>query len=356
MKARRVLWVSTSRTTRGGVASFVRTMEQTPLWNLWGVHHVATHRDGSVAARLRAFAAGLGAVIWQLLVHRPDLVHLHTASYGSFARKSVVAWLARGRGIPVVLHVHGGAFHQFFARSPRPVQRYITATLEHSSIVIALGETWAQRLQLIAPHAEITVLANAVRPGAAVPQPEPGAPVQVLFLGDVSEEKGAFMLIDVWAQLASDTRRPAAARLVMAGAGEVERGRDHVQALGLGGEVSILGWVDPAGLEVVLRSSHVLALPSRNEGQPMAVLEAMARGLCVVVTDVGGVPDLVDADCAILIPVDQPVALLAALREVVTDHRRRAALGAAALRRVEERFDVEVAWRSLDSLYRKLAP
>jgi glycosyltransferase involved in cell wall biosynthesis len=88
----------------------------------------------------------------------------------------------------------------------------------------------------------------------------------------------------------------------------------------------------------------------------MAVLEAMANGLCVVVTEVGGLPDLVDATCGVLVPVDDPQALAAALASVIENHEQRARLGEQALRRVRERFDVDVTWRALDALYQEVMP
>jgi glycosyltransferase involved in cell wall biosynthesis len=86
----------------------------------------------------------------------------------------------------------------------------------------------------------------------------------------------------------------------------------------------------------------------------MAVLEAMAHGLCVVATDVGGIPDLVDDGCGVLVPPDDEDALVAALHGVLGDPERRARLGARAWARVREEFDVDLTWRQLDTLYEDL--
>jgi hypothetical protein len=116
----RALWVSTDLDTRGGIASCVRTLRDTPLWDTWAVEHIATHRDGSVPARILAFARGLVTFLVALALRRPALVHLHTASYGSFARKATLAWIAVLARVPVVLHVHGAEFGVFFERASRP--------------------------------------------------------------------------------------------------------------------------------------------------------------------------------------------------------------------------------------------
>jgi glycosyltransferase involved in cell wall biosynthesis len=354
MSGRHVLWVSTSTETRGGVASFVRTMQGTPLWERWQIRHVATHRDGSVAGRAAAFATGVGAFLRELVLHRPAVVHLHTASYGSFARKSALAWLCRAARVPVVVHVHGGGFGDFYASMPPPLQRYVRATLAAADRVIGLGARWAGVLQQIAPGARVMVVPNAVRPRSLVVQPAAGEPVHVLFVGEMTEAKGAFVLLEAWRRL-SDGVPGHCADLVMVGQGDVERARSSVDRLRLAGQVRVRGWVPPAEVERLVNGSHVLVLPSRAEGQPMAVLEAMAHGLCVIASAVGGIPDLIDDECGVLVGADDPAALAAALQEVVEDPARRARLGAGALARVRDRFDVDQAWRALDALYEDLA-
>jgi glycosyltransferase involved in cell wall biosynthesis len=353
MSSRYALWVSTSMETRGGVATYVRTMQRTPLWDLWHIRHVATHRNGSVATRVTAFIKGTGSIVRELVFRRPAVVHLHTASYGSFARKSIVSWISRSAGVPVVMHVHGAAFKEFYSRSPRLLQFYIRVTLEGADAVIALGETWARALRQIAPGARIVVVSNAVEPRTPVDQPGPGEPVHVLFLGEIEDRKGAFLLLDAWSRLA-DGSFPGGADLVMAGGGAVAQAQNRAEELGIADQVQVTGWVAPPQVEPLLSGAHVLVLPSTFEGQPMAVLEAMAHGLCVVATDVGGVSDLVD-DCGVLLPVGDLASLVDALRHVISDTERRAELGSRGFRRVQERFDVNVTWKALDALYEELA-
>ena len=330
-------------------------MQQTPLWTRWHVRYVATHRDGGAAVKLVMFARASLSILWELVVHRPHVMHLHMSSYGSFARKSLVARAGRIARVPVVIHVHDGRFELFFNRCPRILQRYISTTFNEASVVIALGETWARRLANIAPQARVVAVPNAVIPRVQTPQPDAGAPVSVLFLGGISDQKGAFTLIDAWALMRNASSSGGRAELTLAGDGAVQQALERVQQLDLVDEVHVLGWTAPLQAEALLRSSQVLVLPSRSEGQPMAVLEAMAHGLCVVVTDVGGISDMVDVSCGVFVPVDDANALGAALESVITEHDQRERLGAAALQRVRERFDADIAWRTIDAIYREVA-
>ena len=349
------VWVSTSTATKGGVASYVRTMQDTPLWSRWSIRHVATHQDGSVWQRLARFARGAVTFWLNLLLRRPDVVHLHSASRGSFARKSILAWSARAARVPVVLHVHGGGFADFHDGSPALVRRYIRATLQGVGAVVALGPSWAERLQRIAPAARVVVVPNAISPKpSATPAPSVDEPVVVLFLGQVSAAKGVFILVEAWAKLQETQPAAVTPRLVIAGDGEVEDVRRLAHDCGVGDSVELLGWISPDRVEAQLLKSHVLVLPSRWEGHPMAVLEAMAHGLAVVATAVGGLPDLVDETSGVLVGPDDVEGLARALRQVVLDPAERARLGEAGLVRVRNEFDVAVTWRTIDALYEEL--
>lgn len=352
MSGRRVLWVSTGLSTRGGVASCVRTLTDTPLRDTWSIEHIATHCDGSVLTRMLAFARGVGAFVAALATRRPDLVHLHMSSYGSFVRKATLAALARVVRLPVVLHVHGSEFGLFYQRAPRLLRLLIRATLTRADAVVALGERWADRLRQIAPAATIVVIPNAVRVLPPVRQPGHGERVHVVFVGAIGDRKGTFTLVDAWARLAD---RAWPARLTIAGDGEVTRARKTIEQLGLTASAEVVGWLSAADTAALLDSAHVLVLPSQHEGQPMAVLEAMARGLSIVASTAGGIPDLVeDGSSALLVPDGDLDALTAALRRVVTDHHTRARLATAAHQRAGQHFDVEIVWQRFDALYKEV--
>ena len=111
MAERRALWVSTSTETRGGIATYVRAMQQTPLWTDWNIRHVATHRDGSAATKIAVFARGALLFVLELIRFRPTVVHLHASCRTSFVRKAILFWISRPARVPVVVHMHGAGFH-----------------------------------------------------------------------------------------------------------------------------------------------------------------------------------------------------------------------------------------------------
>lgn len=349
----RVLWVSTSTTTQGGIATCVRTLSATGLWSAWGVRHVATHRDGGKAAKALTFLRGAARFVLEVLGRRPDLVHIHMSAAGSFVRKAALARLAYALRVPVVLHVHSGRFHLFHDRAPAPLRRFIRSTLERAHLVIALGDLMHARLSAIAPAARLVSLPNPV-PIAPVTVRADGlsetAP-HVVFLGRIWDKKGAFDLLEAWAKATGGA--PAGARLTMAGDGEHERARETARELGVAGSVTVHEWLSADDVAGLLADADVLALPSENEGQPMVVLEAMSRGLAVVATRVGGIPELVaEGREGLLVEPHEPAALAAALAEVLGDPARRRELGEAAARRARAEFAADAVAARIDALYR----
>lgn len=352
----RVMWVSTSLATQGGISAAVRTLAATPLWARWGVRHVASHQDGSAVAKVRRFAACLAQVLLELVVRRPDLVHLHTSSDGSFVRKAAILWLARARGVPVVLHVHSGRFHDFHRGAPAPLRALIRRTLAAADVVVALDQPWVERLRAIAPTARFVSVPNAVPLPPVTSEPADGA-THVVFLGRIWEKKGAFTLVESWAEALATVGGAVGedARLTMAGDGDPDRARKLAAGLGAADTVTVHDWLPKAEVDALLDAADVLALPSLGEGQPMVVLEAMARGLAVLATDVGGIPGLVDDGReGFLVPPGDGPALTEALITMLRDPERRRAMGAAARRRAAAEFDVDVVWRRLDDLYADL--
>jgi hypothetical protein len=161
--------------------------------------------------------------------------------------------------------------------------------------------------------------------GAADPRADP--PV-VVALGRLGPDKGSYVVLDAFAAIAG--RHPAAT-LVMAGDGETEGVLAAARAAGLADRVSVPGWVGTAEVARLLRTATVFALPSRIEGLPMSMLEAMAHGLPVVETPVGRIPDVVsDGVDGRLVRPDDPEGLAAAIDALLSDRETAARLGAAA--------------------------
>lgn len=114
-------------------------------------------------------------------------------------------------------------------------------------------------------------------------------PLRVLFLGWITKDKGIFELLQAARRLKEHN-----IQFLIAGDGRhVEQAKLEVSRLGLDEKVDFLGWVHSDAKNGLLRSSDIFVLPSHYEGLPNSILEAMASGIPVIATDVGGIPDII---------------------------------------------------------------
>jgi glycosyltransferase involved in cell wall biosynthesis len=325
----RVLSVGSSPEAHGGIGSVQAVLERT-TGDAVALTTICTHRDGSLLHRLPAMVIGVVAAIVRLLVDPPDVVHLHMSQRLSVVRKGLVLTVARWRGVPSVLHLHGSGFLDWYDDLPAPARHLVRAVLHPDRLVVLsdlVRDDCARRLAI--PAERIVVLTNPVEHPAAIPGPPTDGTVTAAFLGRFGERKGIYDVVEALALLAPDLR--ARLRLVAAGDGEVAEVRAAVAAAGLDDVITVQDWLDRDARDALLGRAELLLLPSSHEGLPMAVLEAMAWGVVPVVTAVGGMPEVVhDGGNGVLVPVHDPAALARGLTTVLSDDDARHALGARA--------------------------
>lgn len=175
----------------------------------------------------------------------------------------------------------------------------------------------------------------------------------VVTVGRFSPEKGMDVLIKAFALLCKDR---SDIHLVVVGDGQERASIEKMIAeLGLQMLVHLVGYTQTPGDYV--RGADLLVLPSRSEGIPNAVLEAMAFGIPVVATSVGGVPEvIVDGRDGLLVPPDDPIKLAESIAVVLSDFELAARLAAAGRVRMQEAFSVGSRIQKIQMLYSELMP
>lgn len=173
----------------------------------------------------------------------------------------------------------------------------------------------------------------------------------VLCVSRLEPEKGLAELVDAIPALAAAAPQ---VRVAVAGAGQAESSlRARIDELGVADRIELLGRRSDIG--ELLLAADVFCLPSRHEGLPLSVLEAMRAGLPCVVTAVGGIPDVIaDERSGLLVEPCDPAALSAALARVVNDEGLAARLGQAASEIVERSYAPAVVARAYADLYAEL--
>lgn len=309
---------------------------------------------GLIAAQF-VFAWALLRLAWAAMRKDVDLVHIHLSTKGSAYRKSTLGALADALGTRYVVHLHAIEFREFWSAAGAVAGRAVDRLFERSARIVVMGRHWSDVItdRLPAVADKIVILANATRTNNAVRISAPAGVTRILFLGKVGARKGTPQLVAALHKLS--WRRDWTA--VIAGDGEVESTRRSVAKLGLSDRVHVPGWLDVAARDKALGEADILVLPSFAENLPMVIVEAFSRGLAVVSTPVGAIPEVVeDGRNGLLTAAGDVDALANALSRLIDDPDLRSRLGRAAQSDHAAHFSFDAYVERLAELWRAAAP
>jgi glycosyltransferase involved in cell wall biosynthesis len=308
-------------------------------------------RSLSLAAHWRAFRA----LLRLFRRERPDLVHAHMPISGFLAR--VAAWWA---GVPLIAYTGHGFWFNFPGSLPRSAvgfaMEWLAARVTGTFLTVSEAEARdARRLHI---HRGAVAIGNGRDPARF--RPDPAARRRVRAALGVADEQAVVLVVSrlVWhkgyPELAAAVQVVANATLWVAGERLAsDRGPDMAALLsgaGLGERLKLLGYRED--VPELMAAADIFVLPSRFEGLPMSVIEAMLTGLPVVAADVRGPAEQVAPEVTgLLVPPGDAPALAEALRRLVSDVSLRERMGKAGRRRAMERYDeAKVLARTLDLL------
>lgn len=281
------------------------------------------------------------------------IAHIHTCSGFTYFLDGLLLLLAKWRGAPAILHIHGGRFDAFLDSLNLPLASVARWLAKQSDVVVVLSDDWRRRLSERLPAARFAVVANGVPAFPSALKQKNATTTRFLFLGTISVGKGIPVLIEA----ASKSRLPWSLDLAgnedqpgfMASTGEL------IKQLGLSERIRLLGPVVGEAKNRLLQDADGFVLPSLAEGLPMALLEAMAARLPVVVTTVGAMPEVVRDDVeGYLVPPEDATALADALDRLAADPALRHRLGQAASVSCDRAYGIERMVETLADLYKTL--
>jgi glycosyltransferase involved in cell wall biosynthesis len=295
------------------------------------------------------------AALWRraFRAHRPDVIHVHCfGPNGTYARV-----LAKRTGTPLIITAHGETLADdagVFSHS-----RFAIDSLR-SGLADAAAVTGCSQLALDDLEARFglgagrgIVVFNGIDLDEPAGAPPAGAEGRyIAAVGRVQRLKGFDLLVEAFARsgVADDVR------LVIGGGGpELDALRAQAEGLGVGERVVLPGWLDRATVGGLRRGAAIGVVPSRMEPFGIAALEVWRAGSALVATTRGGPPEFVRDDVdGVLVDPEDIDALAAALRRLIDDPVRAAALSAAGAQRVRT-FTWDRTVDSYEDVYRVLA-
>jgi glycosyltransferase involved in cell wall biosynthesis len=293
-------------------------------------------------------------LVFAKIRRRADLVHVHMASDGSVPRKSLLALIATGLGLPTIIHLHGADFDEFVRSLAPGRRRLLVRVLERCAAVVVIGNHWRDVAvdELGLDPERVVMIHNGVPTWGPAREKTSGRAPLLLMVGELGPRKGTPELI---AALGTSELRTRDWRAVLAGDGAVERARSDIASLGLSHRVSTPGWQSQQEVRRLLDTADIFVLPSHHEGLPMAILEAMASGTAVLATPVGAIPDaIVDGETGLLVQPGDVAGLTRALVRLLDDPELRERLAVGGRRRFEQSFTIDRTVDAVARLYQKL--
>ena len=277
-----------------------------------------------------------------------DLIHVLTPDPGA----AVMIRAGAAAGIPV-LYQELGTPH-YLPELEIHYQRFakvLPLCSEVAALSPRLAQQWGERFLSSHPISVLPLLVED-RLCAHTPQPQSPASMTFGFAARLESGKGPMILVKAFARVRLELANTS---LKIAGVGPQEQAvRALAMELGVLDACALLGaYTAPEDKSAFMRGLDVFMLPTLAEGTPNSIIEAMAHGLPVIASAVGGIPDLITPETGILVPPGDTTALANAMMILALDPQLRARMGHAARARYEKLFSPQVVLPMLVDTYRR---
>jgi glycosyltransferase involved in cell wall biosynthesis len=280
----------------------------------------------------------------------PDVVHGHGAKGGVYGRL-IGTWLGRGRPIARVYSPHGGSLHysekSIEGRAYFAIERWLER-LTDALVHVSAYEADTYRHKVGAPRCGAYVIRNGLRADEYEPVVPAPHRTDLLFLGMIRDLKGVDVLLHALGHLRT-FGRSVSAHII----GQVEdidfvRYQSLANSLGISGQIA---WGQPRPTREAFAMARAIVVPSRAESMPYVVLEAVAAGMPIVATRVGGVPEILGPRADELVPPGDPAPLAEAIEHLLADPATAQADAAARREWLMPRFNIAAMRDQVGKLY-----
>lgn len=354
---KKVCMIVPNKMVKGGIAAVVNGYRESQLEKDYEITYVESYKDGSKFQKLLKGISGYFQFAKVLLFNKPDIVHIHSSFGPSFYRKMPFIYMASWAKIPIINHIHGADFDEFYVDASEKKKRKIKKVYDKCSVLIALSEEWKENLSQIVTSEKITIIENysILHEDALKQRLERKCSNTVLFLGELGKRKGCYDIPEVAKQVAAEIPD---VKFILAGAGTEEDEtaiKKLIDEKGVSKNIVFPGWVRGEKKDALLREADVFFLPSYNEGMPMSILDAMGYGLPIVSTNVGGIPKIVhDGENGSCYEAGDIQNMSVGIKSLLTNIQKRRSAEEASANIVKKGYSLNAHVKLLKSVYERL--
>jgi glycosyltransferase involved in cell wall biosynthesis len=284
--------------------------------------------------------------------NRPDLMHVFTPDSGA----AMLIRVGHELQIPVLYHEMGTPHHMpMLTDYYNRLEQVLPLCTEFAALSPRLASAWSVRFPFLQSISVLPLIMERAQTfdlglgsSTRLEQTVFG------FAARLEEGKGPLVLLDALAEV--NKKKPVAIVRIAGRGPQLAEVKTRARELALGDACELVGqYSEPLGRTAFMESLDVFVLPSFAEGTSNSVIEAMAHGLPIIASAVGGVPDVVDAESGILVPAGDSAALASAMSSLAADPERRKRMGLAARARYEKLFEPAAVLPLMMKVYGKVA-
>lgn len=333
---------------KGGVVTVINGIIRLKLGDEFVVETIPSTKE---KFKVITFLKCIWKTIIKFIKEDISIVHVHMASGGSFYRKSIITIISKLFNIPVIIHVHGACFKEFYGGMNYFVRKYCNYIFNKCDKVIVLTEKWEGFFKNIIEKDKIHIVSNFVFLPEEIKRIEKTEDEKkiILFLGRLGQRKGTYDLIEAIDKLRVSNSN---FKLILAGDGEIDKCREIVKQKSLEQNIDIVGWINDEEKQKYLENSDILVLPSYFESFGLSLIEAMSYKIPVIASWGGEMSEVVrDGIDGMLINPGNIDELTNKLKDLLCSSILRQQMGNNGYIRVVEKFSSEVAIRNIKKIY-----
>ena len=281
----------------------------------------------------------------------PDVLHGHGAKGGAYARAVGTLLRASGRRVARIYTPHGGSLH-FDAKSAAGriymASERALGLMTDAFIFVSRYEADAYMEKVARTKRPTAIVRNGLRPEEFISITPDTDARDFLFIGELRDLKGPDLLIAALALISRHDGPPPTALIVGSGP-DLTKYRAVVRELGLSGAVEFRS---PMPAREAFRLARTVVVPSRAESMPYVVLEAIAAARPLIVTRVGGIPEIFGGQAGRLVPPEDAAALADAMAEARRFPDAAAVFAEKLREHIRQEFSLEAMARGVEQVYR----
>jgi glycosyltransferase involved in cell wall biosynthesis len=356
---KKILMIGPSKEVPGGITEVVSTFFSGNIPNTLHIEYLQVCRSGKTNKfrKLIEVILSLLKYIKINIKESPDIIHIHSSSNASFYRKSLFVLIAKVFKRKVIFHIHSGAFIEFYKDLNFLLKRFTKFVLNSTNLVLTVADYWKdginKEIDIRTPIRVVHNPVNITEYNGVLTKKGLSNELRkrVLYLGKISKNKGVFDILEVVPKILKDNPNVI---FTFAGNGDGDSLKhfwERVSELNINSNIEFLGWLDTLEKVQVLSNSDMLLLPSYKEAFGKVLIEAMAAGIPVVASNVGGIPDIIkNFENGILINAGDQTQLTDGIKFLLNNKKEYVEMSEQNIIDVQK-FDVNKIIKKLEDIY-----